>query len=81
MNEKAEFEVKMIKEYARQNGFSNRNTSDLSPFEQWLIIELLRVNKLTVHNVVKSFYCIDSNKEIGKCKYQCDECIDLDNNI
>lgn len=41
MNEKAKFAVKTIQKYAKQNGFGNRNTSDISPFEEWLIIELL----------------------------------------
>lgn len=55
MNEKAEFAVKKLKEYARQQGFSTRNTSDLSTLEQWLIIELLRVEKLSIHNFSVSF--------------------------
>ena len=48
MNEKAEFAVEILREYDRQMGVGVRNTSDLSPLEQWLIIELLRVKKLTI---------------------------------
>ena len=51
MNEKAEFAVKTLREYARQQGFSTRNTSDLSTLEEWLIIELLRVEKLSIPRV------------------------------
>jgi hypothetical protein len=36
---------------------------------------------LTTHSVSKSFYCLDKNTQEGACKYQCDECIDLDDNI
>ena len=52
MNEKAEFAVEILKEYATQNQVSPRSTSDLSKLEQWLIIELLRVKKLTLPVVV-----------------------------
>lgn len=75
MNEKAEFAVKKLKEYARQQGFSTRNTSDLSTLEQWLIIELLRVEKLYIprinqqsemlgceHNVITI-----TDRDEGKC--------------
>lgn len=48
MKEKAEFAVKTLREYAKQQGFSTRNTSDLSTLEEWLIIELLRVEKLSI---------------------------------
>lgn len=40
MNELSEFSVKMLKEYAKQNGIIVRSTSDLSPLEQWLLIQL-----------------------------------------
>tara|TARA_R110000803_G_scaffold69058_2_gene131230 strand:+ start:12080 stop:12226 length:147 start_codon:yes stop_codon:yes gene_type:complete len=48
MNEKAEFAVETLKEYAKQNQVLPRSTSDLSKLEEWLIIELLRVKKLTI---------------------------------
>jgi hypothetical protein len=48
MNEKAEFAVDILKEYAKQNQVLPRSTSDLSKLEEWLIIELLRVKKLTI---------------------------------
>ena len=52
MNEKAEFAVEILKEYAKQNQVLPRSTSDLSKLEEWLIIELLRVKKLTIPRVV-----------------------------
>lgn len=52
MNEKAKFAVKTLRKYDRQTGVGVRNTSDLSPLEQWLIIELLRVKNLAIHDVV-----------------------------
>jgi hypothetical protein len=48
MNKKAEFAVEILKEYAKQNQVLPRSTSDLSKLEEWLIIELLRVKKLTI---------------------------------
>lgn len=48
MNEKAKFAVKILQEYDRQTGVGVRNTSDLSPLEEWLIIELWRVKNLTI---------------------------------
>ena len=52
MNKKAEFAVKTLKEYDKQIGIGARNTSDLSPLEQWLIIELflvkIELNKKTI---------------------------------
>lgn len=45
MNEKAEFAVKVLKEYAEQNQVLPRSTSDLSKLEEWLILQLLYVNK------------------------------------
>ena len=45
MNEKAEFAVRVIKQYALENQIPARSTSDLSPMEQWLILRLLAVIK------------------------------------
>ena len=39
-NEKAEFAVKILLEYAGENQVPARSTSDLSPLEQWLILRL-----------------------------------------
>ena len=39
-NEKAEFAVKILREYAKENKTLMRCTSDLSPLEEWLIIQL-----------------------------------------
>lgn len=43
MNEKAEFAVRVLKQYAIENQIPARSTSDLSPMEQWLILRLLAV--------------------------------------
>ena len=45
MNEKAEFAVRVIRQYALENQVPARSTSDLSPMEQWLILRLLAVIK------------------------------------
>lgn len=42
MNKKAEFAVDKLKEYAKENQLPPRSTSDLSPLEQWLIIQLYK---------------------------------------
>lgn len=42
-NEKAEFAVKILLEYAKENGINGRDTTDLSPLEQWLILRLYNV--------------------------------------
>ena len=44
MNEKAEFAVRVLKEYALENQIPARSTSDLSPMEQWLILRLFAVS-------------------------------------
>jgi hypothetical protein len=40
MNEKAKFAVKTLKRYAKENSVLPRSTSDLSPLETWLILNL-----------------------------------------
>jgi hypothetical protein len=45
MNEKAEFAVRVLKQYAIENQIPARSPSDLSPMEQWLILRLLAVIK------------------------------------
>ena len=45
MNEKAEFAVRVLKQYALENSIPPRSTSDLSPMEEWLILRLLAVIK------------------------------------
>lgn len=45
MNEKAEFAVRVLRQYALENQVPARSTSDLSPMEQWLILRLLAVIK------------------------------------
>ena len=45
MNEKAEFAVRVLKQYALENQIPARSTSDLSQMEQWLILRLLAVIK------------------------------------
>ena len=46
MNEKAEFAVRVLKQYALENQIPARSTSDLSQMEQWLILRLFAVIKL-----------------------------------
>jgi len=41
-NKKAEFVVKVLKEYAYLSGNIPRSTSDLSPLEQYLLMELYK---------------------------------------
>ena len=45
MNEKAEFAVRVLRQYALENQVPARSTSDLTPMEQWLILRLLVVIK------------------------------------
>lgn len=45
INEKAEFAVQMLRKYAHQTGNMLRGTSDLSPLEEWLIIQLMLAQK------------------------------------
>lgn len=40
MNEKVDFAVNILERYAKENKTLVRGTTDLSPLEQWLIIEL-----------------------------------------
>ena len=40
MKDKAEFAVKILLEYAKENGINGRDTTDLSPLETWLILRL-----------------------------------------
>lgn len=44
-NEKAEFAVQVLRKYAHQTGNTLRGTSDLSPLEEWLIIQLMLAQK------------------------------------
>lgn len=44
MNEKAEFAVRVLRQYALEKQVPARSTSDLSPMEQWLILRLLAVS-------------------------------------
>ena len=45
MNDKAEFAVKILKQYAHENGTMVRGTTDLSPLEMWLILRLYEIEK------------------------------------
>lgn len=45
INEKAEFAVQVLRKYAHQTGNMLRGTSDLSPLEEWLIIQLMLAQK------------------------------------
>ncbi len=37
---KAKFAVKILQQYALENGINGRDTTDLSPLEKWLILQL-----------------------------------------
>ena len=43
--EKSEFAVSVLKQYALENQVTTRSTSDLSPLEQWLILQLFAKEK------------------------------------
>jgi hypothetical protein len=43
MNEMQEFAIKILMDYAKEKGIQVRSTSDLSPLEEWLIINLFKV--------------------------------------
>ena len=55
INGKAEFAVKILLEYANENGINGRDTTDLSPLEKWLILRLYNVE--------------ERNKQLCECKY------------
>lgn len=42
----AQFAVDTLKIYAAQTGNLPRSTSDLSPLEQWLLVEYFKLNSL-----------------------------------
>ena len=71
MNEKAEFAVEILKQYALENQVSTRSTSDLSPLEQWLILRLFAVSeqseKLLCGDLIKHNFSLS---KIGVC-YEC----------
>lgn len=71
MNEKADFAVIVLKQYAIENQIPARSTSDLSPMEQWLILRLLAVTKNEVAvcdcvSRVGSYF--ENGNGIRKCK-------------
>jgi len=41
-NKKIEQAIKILKQYAKENGVIARSTSDLSPLELWLIGKLIK---------------------------------------
>ena len=60
-----------------------RNIEELSAKGELILLHKLNTmeKQLNIHSVIKSFYCYDKDTQEGACKYQCDECIDLDDNI
>ena len=52
MNEVAEFAVKKLKQYAKENHTHVRTTSDISPLEEWLLIALHKAENLPISDVV-----------------------------
>ena len=53
MSKKAKFAVEIIKQYAKENQVPERSTSDLSKFEEWLIIQLFLVKTLNLQRVTQ----------------------------
>jgi hypothetical protein len=53
MNKKAEFTVKILKEYVKENQVMPRSTSDLSRLEEWLIMKIFTVKNLSLSGVSK----------------------------
>jgi hypothetical protein len=51
----AEFSIKTILEYAKENQVPPRSTSDLSPMETWLILRLYELNKLEIEEKQKDY--------------------------
>jgi hypothetical protein len=51
METKAEFAVKILKQYADKNQILPRSTSDLSNLESWLLVELYKTNLKNGSNV------------------------------
>jgi len=45
MNEKAEFASQILKRYAYEHQILARSTSDISPLEEWLILQLFYSTK------------------------------------
>lgn len=44
---KPEFAVKILLEYASENGINGRDTTDLSPLEKWLILKLYELSDVS----------------------------------
>jgi len=43
INEEASFAIKTLRRYADEKGIPHRSTSDLSPLEEWLIMEMYKL--------------------------------------
>jgi hypothetical protein len=54
INNKAKFAVEILKRYAEQTGNLLRGTSDLSPLEEWLIIQLFEEKTLPKLSGIKN---------------------------
>ena len=71
MNKLARFTVKILKKYAKEQGINPRNTSDLSPLEKWLILELYSQEDITsfIGSVTnKEFNRIRNSKSDAECR-------------
>jgi hypothetical protein len=44
-SKKSNFVLNTLEEYTKQTGVLPRSTSDLSPLEEWLLIELLKAKQ------------------------------------
>jgi len=54
-----DYAIDILKQYAEENGIMQRSTSDLSPFEIWLISKLY-------NNVIRTKDIVNKSKSIPK---------------
>ena len=62
MNKKAEFAVKLLKQYAFETQ-QVKSTSDLSPLEKWLIFQLFFAEKKNQH-ASEMYHVLESVQDI-----------------
>lgn len=68
MKTKAELAEPIMRQYAEENGIPPRSTSDLSPMEQWLLIQIIIRDKTLQELAAAVFDNVDypENGEIEK---------------
>lgn len=69
MNEKVNFAINVLKQYAEERGEMIRGTTDLSPLEEWLIMKLFKAefNAKTLQIYAKAINQID---DLFEYRYQ-----------